>query len=207
MRKYARIPKTRIRPEENYTLARKENKENKNKSQSKEKLSQGGKNKYLSKIKCFNCHEFGHYTMKFPHKKASKKTMGEVVGEALASQFKLDFTLIACMASTMMGSVRYLNNGASFHMTRNRDFFGDMEQKDLHMHIEMRDDGRYSTTDIGIVTFQRESSSPLRLKDVMFVSGLKKNLVSIVVLEYHGYDVIFSKGKAFMRHIAMGHVK
>jgi len=40
----------------------------------------------------------------------------------------------------------------------------------------------------------------------MFVPGLKKNLVSIVVLEDCGYDVIFCKGKAFLRHIATGQV-
>ena len=70
------------------------------------------------------------------------------------------------------------------------------------MHIEMGDDGRYRRTDIETVTFQRESSSPLTLKYVMYVLGLKKNLVSVSMLEDHGYDVIFSKGKSFLRHIA-----
>ena len=51
------------------------------------------------------------------------------------------------------------------------------------MHIEMGDDRRYSATGIGTVTFQRESGYPLRLKDVMFVPGLKKNLISVAVLE------------------------
>ena len=41
----------------------------------------------------------------------------------------------------------------------------------------------------------------------MYVPGLKKNLVSITVLEEHGYDVIFSKGKVFLRHIATRQVK
>ena len=41
----------------------------------------------------------------------------------------------------------------------------------------------------------------------MYVLGLKKNLVSVAALENRGYDVLFSKGKAFLRHIAMGQVK
>jgi len=41
----------------------------------------------------------------------------------------------------------------------------------------------------------------------MSVPGLKKNLISIEVLEDHGYDVIFSKGKEFLRHIAIEQVK
>jgi hypothetical protein len=136
-----------------------------------------------------------------------KKPSGGVAGEALASQFELDFTLIACMVTSVMGSVWYLDSGASFHMMGNKEFFSDLEEKDLQMHIEMGDDGRYSVTDIGTVTFQRESGSPLTLKDVMYVLGLKKNLVSVAMLEDHGYDVIFSKGKAFLHHIATGQVK
>ena len=45
------------------------------------------------------------------------------------------------------------------------------------------------------------------MTDVKYVSGLKKNLVSVAMLEDKGYDVFFSKGKAFLRHIAMGQIK
>jgi len=124
--------------------------------------------------------------MKCPHKKASKNTTGGAAGEASASQFELDFTLIACMASTMMGSVWYLDNDTSFHMTGNINFFNDLDEKDLQMHIEMGDDGRYNVTKIGTVTFQRVPGSPLRLKDVIFAPGLKKNLVFVAVLEECG---------------------
>ena len=51
------------------------------------------------------------------------------------------------------------------------------------------------------------SGSPLRLADVLYFLGLRKNLVSVVVLEYHGYEVMFRKGKVFLKHIATGQVK
>ena len=108
----------------------------------------------------------------------------------MASQFELHFTLIACMARKIMGTVWYLNSGALFHMTGNKYFCSDLENKYLHMNIDMGDDGRYSARNIGEITFQRDSRSPLRLKDVMFISGLKKNIISVVMLEYHGYKVI-----------------
>ena len=73
--------------------------------------------------------------------------------EALASYFELSFTLIACMVSLMMGSVWYLNSGDSFHMTSNKELFSNLEEKDLQMHINMGDDGRYNATDINSVTF------------------------------------------------------
>ena len=40
------------------------------------------------------------------------------------------------------------------------------------MHIEMGDDGRYSATRIGTVTFQRESGKPFLLKYLMHVAML-----------------------------------
>ena len=36
------------------------------------------------------------------------------------------------------------------------------------------------------------------LKDVVHVLGLKKNLISVAMLEDIGYDVVFSEGKVFL---------
>ena len=58
------------------------------------------------------------------------------------------------------GSVWYLDSGASFHMMGDKDLFSDLEEKDLQMHIEMGDDGRYSETSIGTINFEREFGNP-----------------------------------------------
>lgn len=54
---------------------------------------------------------------------------------------------------------------------------------------------------------KRESAPPLSIKYVMFVPILKKNLNSVNFFEDCGYDMILNKGKEFLRHIFMGHVK
>ena len=77
--------------------------------------------------------------------------------------------------------------------------FTDLDEKDLGVHIEMGDDGRYSATSIGTISFERESGKPFILKEVVYVPGLKKNMISVAMLEYKGYDVVFSEGKAFLR--------
>ena len=89
-------------------------------------------------------------------------------------------------------------------MTGDKSFFSTLEEKDLKMRIEMGDDGKYHVSGEGTVVFQREHGAPLTLTDVKYVSGLKKNLVSVAMLEDKGYDVVFSKGKVFLRHIATG---
>ena len=58
-----------------------------------------------------------------------------------------------------------------------------------------------------MVIFQRENGACLTLTYVKYVPGLKRNLVSIVMLEDEGYDVVFSKGKFFLRHIITRQVK
>ena len=122
-------------------------------------------------------------------------------------KFELDFSLIACMVSSALGSVWYLDSGASFHMTGDKELFIDLEEKDLQMHIEMGDNGWYSATRIGTITFHRELGKPFQLKHVMHISGLKKNLVSVTMLEDRGYDVAVSDGKYFPRHKTIGQAK
>lgn len=161
----------------------------------------------MSKVKCFHCHQHGHYATNCLQKKKNKQAAGSALGEALASQFQLDFLLITCLVSSVMGSVWFLDNGAPFYMTGDRDLFSDLDEKDLGVHIEIGDDGRYSETGIDTISFVRESGKPFVLKEVMHVLGLKKNLISVAMLEDKGYDVVFSEGKAFLRNKTTGETR
>jgi len=92
-------------------------------------------------------------------------------------------------------------------MSGDMNLFSTLEEKDLQMRIEMGDDGKYLVLGEGMVVFQREYGAPLTLTDVKYVPGLKKNLVSVTMLEDKGYDVVFSKGHVFLRHISTGQTK
>jgi hypothetical protein len=95
----------------------------------------------LSKVKCFHCHKHGHLATNCLQKRKNKTVVGAVTSEALVSQFELDFSLIACMASSASGSMWYLDSGASYHMTGDKESFSDLEENYLIMHIDMGDDG------------------------------------------------------------------
>eukprot|EP00253_Pinus_taeda_P004471 PITA_04471 len=95
----------------------------------------------------------GHYATNCPQKKSKKGSSKGFDGEALASQFELDFSLIACMVSSMVGCVWYLDSEASFHMSGDKNIFSTLEEKDLQMRIEMGDDGKYRVLGEGTVVF------------------------------------------------------
>eukprot|EP00253_Pinus_taeda_P027998 PITA_27998 len=80
-------------------------------------------------------------------------------------------------------------------MSREKNIFNTLEEKDLEIQIEMGDEGKYHVSGEGMVVFQREHGSPLTLSNVMYVTGLKNNLMPIAMLEDKGYDVVFSLGK------------
>ena len=89
--------------------------------------SKNGKKQDMSKVKCFHYHEHGHFATNCPQKKKNKKVVGSIAGEALALQFELEFSLIACIVSIALRYVWYLDSGASFHITRDKEIFSDLE--------------------------------------------------------------------------------
>eukprot|EP00253_Pinus_taeda_P022329 PITA_22329 len=139
--------------EENLALESKARKGKEKGSHSKSNSSHGGKKVDKSKVRCFNCHEMGHYATNCTSKKSKKVSSKGLEGEESASQFEMDFTLIACMVSSVMGCGWFLDNGASFHMTSDKSLFSTLEEKDLKIHIQMGDDERFNVSGLGTVAF------------------------------------------------------
>ena len=89
--------------EENLALAGKISKWKGKASHFELNSSHGGKKVDNSKVRCFNYHEMGCHATSFPSKMSKKGSSGGSEGEALASHFEMDITLIPCMVSSMMG--------------------------------------------------------------------------------------------------------
>jgi transposase InsO family protein len=84
-------------------------------------------------------------------------------------------------------------------MTGDKSYFIQLTEKDMQFNIELGDNGKYQAKGSEIVKFERESGKPLYLRDVLYVPRLKKNLVSVSVLEHKGYEVFFRQGKVFIK--------
>ena len=55
----------------------------------------------------------------------------------------------------------------------------------------MGDESIVRVVGIGTVSFQRESLPPLAVSEVLYVPGLRKNLISMSTIEDKGYEVTF----------------
>ena len=80
-----------------------------------------------------------------------------------------------------------------------RDHPTDLVEKETNLHV-LGDNAKYNVKRVGISTFQLDSDIPLQLSEVLYVPGMKRNLVSVSALEDKGYKVTFSEGKVLAWH-------
>jgi hypothetical protein len=88
-----------------------------------------------------------------------------------------------------------IDSGASRHMTGIRNHLTHFIEKETHLHVVLGDDDRYNMRGVGTSTFQLDSYMQFKLEEVLYVPGMKRNLVSISALEKKGYKITFSKGR------------
>ena len=72
------------------------------------------------------------------------------------------------------------------------------------MDVVLGDDTLVRAVGRGTVRFERESMQPMFLRDVLYVLGLKKNLVSVSMIEDRGFDVYVLDGKVHIFPKAAG---
>jgi hypothetical protein len=70
--------------------------------------------------------------------------------------------------------------------------------KKFNVKVELGDGGTYAIKGIGSTSFQLLSGNVFHIEEILYVPRLKKNLISVAVLESKEYTVAFSKGNALM---------
>lgn len=116
-----------------------------------------------------------------------------------SSKFKKEFSLFSCLATCSRTSrVSYIDSGASAHMSGVRECFSELNERGVSVEVELGDDRVVKTVGRGTVSFQRESRHPLRFRDVYYVPGLRKNLISVSTIEDRGFEVRFREGRVYI---------
>jgi hypothetical protein len=91
-----------------------------------------------------------------------------------------------------------INNGASRHMTGDRKNFSSMKEKETPHKVQLGDKNSYVVKGIGQATIKMELGNSIHLSNVLYVPGLKNNLVSISCLEEKGDRLAFVDGKVLV---------
>jgi hypothetical protein len=147
----------------------------------------------MSKMKCFACKRMGPYVGQCPDRQ--KKRPGGTTAtsdEEFTTQFERECAFLICCASVeTTPNIWYIDSRASSHMTDVRENFTDLRDPEIKIEIALGDDNIVRVAARGTVTFQRDTMPPISFRDVLYVPGLKKNLISVSTLQDRGLEVSF----------------
>jgi hypothetical protein len=163
--------------------------------------------KDISRIQCFICDKYGHIAINCPTRMKGRQHASTVDVDPKPHKRDEDIKYEAFFfISTFSGTVPtdsdiwLIDSGASRHMTRYREHLTDVVDKESRLHVVLGDNAKYNVKEVGSSTFQLDSDIPLQLSKVLYVPGMKRNVVSVSALEDKGYKVTFSEGKVLSWH-------
>ena len=87
-----------------------------------------------------------------------------------------------------------IDTGASNHMMGQNKILSKLEERNSPQKVSLGDDYQYPIKGIGEASYKIDSGNPLKMKEVLYVPGLKKNLLSISALDKKGFRVAFIDG-------------
>ena len=108
------------------------------------------------------------------------------------------------LISTLTGTISHESNdwlvdsGASKNMTGYKESFVNLFEHEPHHKVKLGDDYQYPIKGSGEASYKLDSGKSLKMKDVLYVPGLKKNLLSIFALDAKGIRVAFVDGQVLM---------
>jgi hypothetical protein len=109
--------------------------------------------------------------------------------------------------SIFLGHITWLvDSGASKHMIGIKEILSDFKTKSFAEHVELGDDKCHKIEGLGSISFRLKSGARLHVDEVLYVPGLKKNLLSVATHEDKGYWVILKDRKALLVWVKGSHL-
>ena len=108
------------------------------------------------------------------------------------------------MISSLTGAVTHgsnywlIDSGASKHMKGFKESFVKLSEHESPHKVKLGDDYQYPIKGSGESSYNLVSGKSMKMKDVLFVPGLNKNLLSISKLDAKGIRIAFVDGQVLM---------
>jgi hypothetical protein len=96
---------------------------------------------------------------------------------------------------TLEDDMWIIDSGASRHMTGDQARLSNLNENKTSYKVELGDKNTYPVKGIGQASVKLKTGNNVHLRNVLYVSGLKNNLVSISFLEDNGNRISFVDGK------------
>ena len=114
------------------------------------------------------------------------------VDEKSIGKIDRELSLLSSQSSSAYTTdIWYIDNRDSSHIIGIRQYFIDLTEIGLDLEVVLGDNSSVKAVGRGTVSFQRDHGKSMKLRDVLYVTGLKKNLVSVFTIEDRGFWVMF----------------
>ncbi|KAM3216831.1 hypothetical protein P3L10_026272 [Capsicum annuum] len=156
------------------------------------------------KEKCFNCGKIGH---KSTDCRAPKKDKKKDQANMTESKKKVDDLCAMLSECNLVGNPRewWMDSGATHHVCANKELFAAFAPAQGEEKIYMDNSAIAKVEGIRKVCLKMTSGKVLTLNNVLYVPKLRKNLISVLLLDKNGFKcvfvskkIVFSKGEVYV---------
>ena len=141
-------------------------------------------------VTCWNCGEKCHFRTDCTRPKRKQNHKSEDNDDSINSAEDIGDALILSEDSSIESWI--LDSGASFHSSPNKDFFRNFKSQNFEM-VYLADNKDLEIKGKRDVCIKTLAGNQWTLKDVRYILGLKKNLISIRQLDSTGYATELGK--------------
>lgn len=144
-------------------------------------------------MQCYNCEKWGHLAKDYWYTKDNGSTKGEDEGANLARQYLDDYDDIMVMDAVaddhVESKIRFLDLDCSNHMTDRKVWLVDFDDS-KKSKVKRADNSSLQAEGTGNIVIQRSNEAKALIKDVLYVPGIKCNLLSVGELVEKGFSVV-----------------